>query len=483
MEGGVSDMGSVSANGPEIRETGTSFVFLVGDLAFKVKKPVDLGFLDFTTVEQRGQACAEEVRLNRRLSPDVYLDHATLTSSDDQVMEHLVVMRRMPDHRRLSAMLTKGQDVDDHVREIARMLATFHSKVAGDAEANEVAFFGLRKRWDDNLAQTEHFTPRLLPADWHEEIAALAREYIDGRLPLLCERASHGLAVEGHADLLAEDIFCLPDHPRIIDCLEFDRDLRFVDVLDDAAFLAMDMERLGRPDVAGRFLRWYDEFSGATSVQSLEHHYIAYRAFVRAKVALIKAELDQGDECPLGLLHARLALEHLRAARVRLILIGGGPATGKSTVARMLADSLGAMLLLSDVVRRELSLDEQTRYTPEGRAAAYRAMLAHARNALERGETVILDATWASREDRARAQDLATATHTASAMFECRVPRDVAVQRAALRQAQSVDESEAGPSEVLLLRRRDAWPDAEVLDTTRAAADVVATALQCLRQT
>ena len=158
----------------------------------------------------------------------------------------------------------------------------------------------------------------------------LTDRFLAGRAELLSARMSAGRIVDGHGDLLADDIFCLDDGPRILDCLEFDDRLRWLDGLDDAAFLAMDLERLGEPALAEQFTRWYLEFSGDPAPTALRHHYVAYRAFVRAKVACIQA--GQGE--PHAAAQARqltaMTLRHLRAGAVTLVLIGGLPATGKS---------------------------------------------------------------------------------------------------------------------------------------------------------
>lgn len=150
---------------------------------------------------------------------------------------------------------------------------------------------------------------------------------------MFAERIRAGRVVDGHGDLLADDIFCLDDGVRILDCLEFDDRLRWLDGLDDACFLAMDLERLGLPDLARRFTSWYAEYSGDPAPESLRHHYVAYRAFVRAKVACLRARAGDGQAAAEAWQLAGMTLGHLRAGAVSLVLVGGLPGTGKTTLA------------------------------------------------------------------------------------------------------------------------------------------------------
>jgi uncharacterized protein len=452
----------------EIRETHSGVVVLSGDVACKVKKPVDLGFLDFRTLAARGRACRREFDLNRRLAPDVYLDLLTFRGSDGRVLEHAVLMRRMPDELRLSALAESGLDVDAHLRSLARIVAAFHSTArSGPRIATEGRAPALRRRWAANIEETVSFRGTVLDPAVHEEIAWRARSYVDGRAVLLAERASAGLVVDGHGDLIAEDVFCLPDHPRILDCLEFDDRLRYVDVLDDIAFLAMDLERLGRPELGERLLAYYAEFGGHPQPASLAHHYVAYRAFVRAKVACIRA----GQGAPEAVDEARdlagLSLRHLRAGEVRLVLVGGAPGTGKTTLAAAIADRIGGVLLSSDDVRREVPLPAgQDRYSERAKAATYRELLRRSRLALKHGETVVADATWSRHSTRQAAERVAGETCSRLVALECRLPRSVAAARAQRRLDARAASSEAGADIALrLAAQREPWPEAAAIDT------------------
>ncbi|MDP1807390.1 MAG: hypothetical protein Q8K72_19595, partial [Acidimicrobiales bacterium] len=322
-------------------ETHSGVVFFLGDRAYKLKKPVDLGFLDFRTREARLDACRREVALNRRLAPDVYLGIADIHGPDGQPCDHLVVMRRMPDDRRLSSMVAAGVDVTEHLAGLAALLARFHAGADRSPSIDEMAGRdAVRRRWETNHDEMAPFRAAVLDPETEDGMISLARRYLAGRGPLFAQRIKEGRACDGHGDLLADDIFCLDDSPRVLDCLEFDDRLRFGDALADVAFLAMDLERLGRPDLASEFLARYQDASGDGWAPSLAHHHIAYRAQVRAKVAAVR--WSQGDTAsgPTATRLLALCHDHLRRARVRLVLVGGNPGTGKSTVARDIATPL-----------------------------------------------------------------------------------------------------------------------------------------------
>ncbi|MEQ7126650.1 AAA family ATPase [Actinopolymorpha sp. B11F2] len=473
-----------------IAESHSAVVAFIGDRAYKVKKPVNLGFLDYTTVAAREVACRRELNLNRRLAPDVYLDLWEVQDSRGRTRDWVVVMRRMPADRRLSTLVRQGEDVETDLRTLARLLAAFH---AGAETGPAVAAAGLpgalRKRWSANLNESAPFAGSVLDKEQFDEIGALALSYVDGRAHLLDERASAGYVVDGHGDLLADDIFCLPDGPRVLDCLEFDDALRNVDGIDDAAFLAMDLERLGAADLAQRFLGWYGEFSGTVAPPSLVHHYIAYRAFVRAKVACLRYRQGVPEERANARQLAGMAWQHLRTARVRLVLVGGLPGTGKSTVAAGLADQLGATLLRSDEIRREVpgaaALDPHAGY---GRGlyerkhvhATYRQLLARARTLVEHGETVIVDATWSDPDERRAARTLGRETSTTLVELRCVAPAEVTRPRIASRVG---DASDATTEIAGQLEQNFAdWPESLPIDTARSADDAVAAAWGILKE-
>lgn len=466
-------------------ETHISVLVSIGDRVYKLKKPVSMGFLDFSDRGLRERACRREVELNRRLAPDVYLGVADVVGEDGQPCDHLVVMRRMPPDRRLAALVRAGDSLEVPLREIARRLAVFH---AGAATSDEIAAAGRRDAvqaiWEASFAQLAPFTGSVLDPERCRHVEHLVRRYLAGRAPLFDHRIATGAVRDGHGDLQAEDIFCLDDGPRILDCIEFDDRLRHCDVVADVAFLAMDLERLGAPQAAGRFLARYREFAGETYPESLAHHYFASRAHVRCKVACFRHDQGDAESAAAARSLLDLALRHLESGRVRLVLVGGLPGTGKSTVAAGLADATGWSVLRSDEIRKDIAgIGHMTAtvaspgeglYRPELTDATYDTMLERAGTALELGEGVVLDASWSAERHRAMARRLADATHSDFVELRCAAPIAVSEQRIQKRLARGRGPSDATPAVLAAMAAAfDPWPAATTVDTTGPRSDSV----------
>jgi hypothetical protein len=262
----------------------------------------------------------------------------------------------MPTERRLSHLVEAGVLVGDALRAIARLLARAHAAAPrGEHISAEGTRDALRGRWTDSFAQVRPFHGRAIGAGEATEIERLALRFLDGREPLFDARIHEGRVVDGHGDLMADDIFCLDDGPRILDCLDFDDRLRWLDGLDDASFLCMDLERLNAPHLAEHFAAWYAEYAADPSPPSLRHHYVAYRAFVRAKVACLRWGQGETEAAAAAGRYAEIALHHLNAGAVSLVLVGGLPGTGKSALSEALGDRLGFTVINSDRIRKELA--------------------------------------------------------------------------------------------------------------------------------
>jgi aminoglycoside phosphotransferase family enzyme/predicted kinase len=473
----------------QVAETHSAVVFFAGSRAFKLKKPVNLGFLDFTSPQAREAACHAEVELNRRFAPDVYLGVCEVRGPAGEIMDHLVMMRRMPANRRLSALITADQPVTRPLREVAHRLATAH---AASPRRPEISAQGsrdaLRRRWEANLEQARALAGSVLSPTVIAEVARLAERFLAGRAPLFTTRIRAGRIVDGHGDLLADDIFCLDDGPRILDCLDFDDLLRWQDGLDDAACLAMDLEHLGAPGLADMFTGWYAEFSADPAPPSLLHHYIAYRAFMRAKVAGLRS--GQGDPQAAGEAQALAALaeRHLQAGAVTLILVGGLPGTGKSTLAAGLADRLGWTVLSSDRIRKELAGLPPTQprpaaygtglYTHEWTDRTYAELLRRASLLIGNGEPVIADASWTSAPQRSAAAALAERSVADLVQLRCTTAAGLAAER---MRARAADPSDADLEISKKMAATQApWPEAVIIDTTRAE-DSLAQAITAIR--
>ncbi|WP_317447742.1 AAA family ATPase [Streptomyces collinus] len=471
-------------------ETHTATLFFVGDRVYKLKKPVDLGFLDYTTVAARRTACEREVELNRRFAPDVYVGVGEFHGSDGEAPEPLVVMRRMPEDRRLSHLVRAGTAVDDVLAAVARRLAAWHATAPRSRDVDEQGTRdALSARWEASFAQVHALAAEGAVPDCLTEIELLARRYLAGRERLFDTRIQQGRVVDGHGDLLAEDIFCLDDGPRVLDCLEFDDRLRYVDGLDDAAFLAMDLERLDAREAAAYFLARYGEYSGDPAPPSLWHHYVAYRAFVRAKVSVIQDRQGASGAATAARRLASMTLRHLRSSAVGLTLVGGLPGSGKSTLSGALADRLGVTLLSSDRMRKELAglPAEQSAaagygaglYTPEWTARTYAALLDRAAALLSSGESVVLDATWSDAAQREAALRVADRTSADLVALHCQVPGELSVARLSTR-APGI--SDAGPDVATAMAAREPpWPEAVPVDTSGTLESAVTRALAVVR--
>jgi aminoglycoside phosphotransferase family enzyme/predicted kinase len=494
---------TVAGAGPaQVHQTHCAVVVLVGDRALKVKKPLDLTFVDFSDPARREAACRREVELNSRFAPGVYLGVAEVRGPDGEPCDWIVVMRRMPADRRLATLVRHGEPVEADLRALARRLAAHHADAARSARIDRAGSArALRERWRGNLEGLRPVCGDVLPGAWLDETADRALRYVEGRRPLLARRVAAGRIRDGHGDLLADDIFCLPEGPVALDCLEFDDDLRALDGVDDAACLAMDLERLGAPELGERFMAWFVEFSGQSCPPSLIHHYIAYRAVMRAKVTGIRA--GQGDRQAAARARrlVRIGLRHLRAAEPVLVLVGGLPGTGKSTVAAGLADALGAVLLRSDQLRTEIADQppagaglggaglggagraewDAGRYAPGRRERVYRELVRRAEELLGLGESVVLDATWVSAADRALARRAAERSASLLCELRCVVPAPLAAHRIVARRG---DLSEATPQVAARMAEVFAeWPQAHRIRTADAPDAVVRRALAHVHRT
>jgi aminoglycoside phosphotransferase family enzyme/predicted kinase len=463
-------------------ETHISTLFFGHDRVYKMLKPVTTDFLDHSTVERRVAAIDAELKLNRRFAPDVYLGTAKVEEHGTEV-DRMLVMRRLPASRRLSTLV--GTDgFGDHVRKVVRAIATIHAAApVVTTERLMTTADGMATLWRSNLAEIEHSVDTVIPRSDYERVSQLALGYLDHSGTLFDQRRRRGMMRDGHGDLTAEDIFMLDDGPRILDCIAFDDDYRISDVLADVAFLAMDVERLAGADSAGALMRFYCELSNEHHPSSLAHHYVAYRAHVRAKVALLRHR--QGDETAAAVAvgYHRQALEHLERARHRLIMIGGGPGTGKTTLAHQLAETFNWSVVSSDTVRKDLhgidhddhAVDRHPQlYSRPATDATYAELVKQADVLLEAGESVVMDATWTEPAHRVLARDVAARHGAELVEFECQCDPEIARARIAKRLREQDDPSDATPDLVAEFGfRHSSWPPAHTIDTSRAIDVVV----------
>jgi aminoglycoside phosphotransferase family enzyme/predicted kinase len=469
----------------QVHETHTGVVILLGEKAYKVKKPVTTDFLDFSSLDSRQHACEREVVLNRRLAPQSYLGVAKYSGPAGEQSEPVIEMRRYPDATRLASLVEAGEPVLQHLCVIAEMLATFHREAArGPAIGAEGRADAISGRWHQNLAELEQHGVGIVERETVAQVTRLVDQFIAGRAALFEERLTEGRIMDGHGDLLADDIFCVPEGPALLDCLEFDDQLRYVDGIDDAAFLAMDLEFLGRPDLGDAFLGEYRRRAGDPAPTSLTNFYVAYRAVVRAKVDCIRVRQGHSEARVHARHHVDVALTRLRAATVRLVLVGGGPGTGKTTLSKGLSEQIDAQVISTDIVRRQLqgagSLSgvagelDRGMYSPENVAMVYDEVLRQAGLMLRHGTSVILDGTWRDQRQRERARKLAADNAVPLVELTCSLPVEVAAARIEDR-AESC--SDATPQIAAALETNQSSSSGGYhIDTGRPLADSVAEA-------
>jgi aminoglycoside phosphotransferase family enzyme/predicted kinase len=472
-----------------LHETHISWVVLAGPYAYKVKKPVNLGFLDFSTVERRAGACAEEVRLNRRLSPDIYLGVVQIVERAGEYFvggpghpaEPVVQMRRLPDAGMLPNLLADGAVDVRLVRRIARRVAAFHASAATGPGVDEHGSLAtVRANWDENFAQMAPFVGRVLPATLNEMIRSYVDRFLTEHAGLFKRRVQEGRIREGHGDLHAASICVVDGRPRFFDCLEFNPRFRCADVAAEVAFLAMDLTHFGRADLAHAFVDAYLRASGDAELARLLDFYACYRAYVRGKVRCLR--LTEPGLTPAEEERTRaearsyfdLAWSYAGGlTRPMLVVTMGLPASGKSSLARALAGRLGFVHLSSDVVRKQLAGLRPTErgggamneglYTPAATRQTYAALRRRAARWLRLGRSVVLDATYGRAEERAAVRHLATRLGVPLTIFLCRVDEATILARLAARDQNAGEISDARLEHWPALRGAFSEPD-EITD-------------------
>ena len=381
---------------------------------------------------------------------------------------------------------------DHQLQAVAEVLVRFH---AGADRSEVISHAASIERVTDqfkaNVTEIARFVGTVLEPTAHDNVVGAIDRYLSGRGPLFAARIAANQICDGHGDLQAGDIYCLDDGPRILDCLEFDDELRYGDVAADVAFLAMDLERLGALSAAGRFVRHYEESAGVQIPPCLLHLYIALRAYVRVKVACLRHE--QGDPHAAQEAGTLLALvqTHLERAQIRLVLVGGLPGSGKSTLAARLGTALDATVLRTDEIRQRLPQPEERLSIPNIREWAlysrakpqevYGVMIEAARVPLGLGRTVVLDASWIDSTHRDEARRLASKCAVELIELQCTAPFSVREMRITARRQEGSDPSEATVEVARVMAQIEMpWTSANIIDTTRDQALVVTDALRVI---
>jgi aminoglycoside phosphotransferase family enzyme/predicted kinase len=426
----------------ELVQTQMSFVFLTREFVYKVKKAVDLGYLDYTTLEKRHFFCQKEVELNRRLCPEAYLGVVPITRDSGAIViggkgeaiEYAVKMRRLPQGKMMDVLLDDDKVSVEMIIGVAKKLAGFHQEVETN---DEISAFGrvkaITRNTEENFDQTEEYIGRTISEDSYRHIKDYTDSFIQKNAPLFNKRVKECRIRDCHGDLHAAHI-CFTDGICIYDCIEFNDRFRYCDIASEMAFLAMDLDHYGRADLSRSLIKAYVAESGDREMLELLGFYKGYRAYVRGKVEGFKLDdpyISEGEKektLDVAASYFDLARAYARAKPMLFITVGL-VGTGKSTVAKALAKRLGLVVIASDVTRKQLAGIPVTEhrfeefdsgiYSAELSRQTYDKMFSKAGDILSEGGSVVLDASFIKAEERLKAKRLAQEMNADFFIIEC----------------------------------------------------------------
>jgi len=456
------------AAAPQLIETHTAWIILTGEFAWKIKKPVNFGFLDYSTLEKRHFYCDEEVRLNRRFAPQIYLDVVAISGSveyprpggDGPVLEYAVRMRRFPAGGLLSELAEQRQLELRHIDQMVERIAGFHRDTAVAPAGTPYGEAEQIVRWvRENFQQIRP----LLSAPGEVEQLDQIRQWTETeqeRLgPLMLRRKQQGAIRECHGDLHLGNITLIDDEVTLFDCIEFNPELRWIDVISEVAFLVMDLEDRGYRNYAYHFLNGYLQQSGDYEGLDMLRYYLVYRALVRAKVAILRRQQAGTDQQAAQtadaeyLQYLQLAQQGIRRGQPAVLITYGVSGSGKSTIARQLCEAAGMIQLRSDTERKrmaglaatERSASETGRglYTAEQTEKTYQRLADLATAVLRAGYAVIVDATFLQRRYRDLFRALAEQNQLPFVILECQSADREIEHRIRTREVRGRDPSEA----------------------------------------
>ena len=455
-----------AVSGLQLIETHISWVFLTGEYVYKVKKPVDLGFVDFSTLERRKFFCEEELRLNQRTSRHLYLDIVPIgiVNGSPKVglqpaADYAVRMRQFPADARLDRRLEAGGVEAEDLQKTASMLAEFHAQLP--AKTGIAPALAMKKASQPAFDNFLHFTGDHISKDSRRQIESIEAWTLKQAAllePAFRQRAHQGFIRECHGDLHLANLFEQDGRIYPYDCLEFNPDLRWIDQVNDIAFLVMDLMARERTDLAYACLNTWLEESGDYDGLAVLRFYLVYRCMVRLKVASIQTERLHEDARGEHRIKAR---QYLRLARSlidvpdhpRLVLMHGVSASGKTFTSGKLVTTMPAIRVRSDLERKRLhglprhqhsrSGIESGLYSGSATERTYMTLARHCENGLKAGFNMIADATFLDRAWRVQFIELALKLGARPIILECSAPREILQRRIRQRAAEGLDESEA----------------------------------------
>ena len=452
-----------------VLETHISWVILTGDYAYKIKKPVNFGFLDFSTLALRHKYCIEEVRLNSRYAADLYLcvvgiygDYQKPSlAGDGEPIEYAVKMRQFPQDALLSRLLERGQLLDRHIDAMAREIAAFHEKAGRAAPGDPYGAPDQVEQWAlENFGEIRPLLRDSAAPGQLDALQAWTEEEYQRRRDQLRARKQRGGIRECHGDLHLGNMFLQGDRIRLFDCIEFNEELRWIDVMCEAAFVVMDLCNRGETGFAWRFLNRYLQQTGDYDGLAVLAYYFVYRALVRAKVSLLRSSQGHLDEKErAGVLdefqgYMDLARQMCHRPAPALLITRGLSGSGKSRLAALLGETMNAVHVRSDIERKRLygydmaadtgSSVQSGIYNSDATARTYVRLEEIAASALDGGYTVVVDATFLERGQRGRFLELARRLGVAAVILDFQIPEAVLRGRILERQRAGGDVSEAG---------------------------------------
>ena len=441
-------------------QTQMSFIFLTGKYVYKIKKPVNLGYLDYTTLENRKYFCYQELELNQRLCPHVYLEVIPITElkgrinlrGKGKIIEYTVKMKQLPGDRMMDYLLKESQVTGEMIQQVAQKMAGFHQNAGTNPE---ISSFGkldaIMVNINENSAQTEKYIDISISPHEYQKINEFNSKFTHDNQMLFKKRVNDDRIRDCHGDLHAAHV-CFSEGVQIFDCIEFNDRFRYCDVASEIAFLAMDLERYEHAELGNLFVEYYVKYSGDKELYHLLNFYKCYRAYVRGKVESFK--LDDRHMPRNELKKAAIAAKNYFHLAYRftmsqplLIIVSGLMGTGKTTIAESLHDNTGFTIVSSDVTRKKLAGIPITEhrfaefdtgiYSPDFTQKTYQAILTEARTLLQQGKSVILDASFQRREDRNLAYLLATELKSDFLIIECTLNEVEIKQRLEMRMSQN----------------------------------------------
>lgn len=444
----------------QLIQTHVSYVLLTGDYVYKVKKPVNFGFLDYSSLQKRQHFCQEELRLNQRGAAEIYLEVLPIIQSGDQFqlaetgepVEYTVKMRQFPQSALFTELYDRGELTEELLERLAKVLAEFHTQSVSNEYIRQFGWVSqIRQAIDENYEQTEKYIGGPQTQQQFDETKAYTDQLFVEQAALFQSRIDHNWIRECHGDVHLRNIALWQDRILLFDCIEFNEPFRFVDVMFDVAYIVMDLDARERQDLSNRFLNAYVEQIGDWEGLQVLPLYLSRQSYVRAKVTSFLLddpavpESVKQEATETAKRYYRLAWEYTRPRQGRLMLMAGLSGSGKSTTARLLASQTGAIHLRSDAVRKHMAgvpLHERggaDLYTEEMNQKTYDRLLELGISLAQQGYAVILDAKYDRQALRQAAIAQAQAHQLPIQIFYCTAPIQVLQERLEQRQSDVSD--------------------------------------------